>query len=331
MYHFEHFTSGTLLFGRLLWQEQILPLALQHEYLMHAILTISASHLHHLQPQVPQHTRAAAVHLDRALSGFRLSLSGTNISQQHFDVVIACGFILLHYAWSVPFFNVPNDTSPSIESDGLLWFAAGLKAVILAAYEKEPKEGIFHGYMKADYVRRFYAWSEEEECSYNFEENFLHQSPSASYKAPEGDCLQGCGNANAGERLVPIFRAVDAVTRGRDISHIMPSILAYSLMWPSKAIRPFQDEVGEKDPWAMITMLSFYASSLFVLSDTVWWAHYRSKVMCESILAHLTREKPGQWEQNVSKITEYFGFNKDRDGNWEVGNRLINSSSSKLA
>lgn len=289
---------------------------------MHAILTISASHLHYLQPQVPKHTRAASVHLDRALSGFRLDLAATNLSQHHFDVIIACGFILLHYAWSSPFFNVPNDTSPSIESDGLLWFAAGLKNVIVSAYEKEPRQGIFHEILKADHVRRFYAWSEEEDCSYNFEENFLRQSPSDGSNVPEDDCLQGCGNTNAKERLVPIFRAVDAVTRGQDISHIMPSILAYSLMWPSKAMRTFQDEVRDREPGAMLTMLSFYASSLVILSEGAWWAHYRSKFMCEAILTLLAKEGTGQWEHNVSKITEYFGFCKNHDGSWNIGNKL---------
>ncbi|RYP31406.1 hypothetical protein DL767_005806 [Monosporascus sp. MG133] len=259
------------------------------------------------------------MHLDRALSGFRSSLGGTNLPQQQVDVVIACGFILLHYAWSVPYFNVPNDALPSVGSDGLMWFAAGIKAVILALYEKEPRGGIFHAYLRADHVKRFYAWSEQESCSYDFEGSFLRQTfTEAARKGPEGDCLQrGCGNSNAGERLVPIFRAVDAVTRGHDISNIMPSILAYTLMWPSKATQAFQDEVKDKDPGAMITMLSFYASSFLISSGRAWWAHHRSKVMCESLLAHFTREKPGGWEQNVSKIGEYFGFNRNRDGNWE--------------
>ncbi|KAI1767992.1 hypothetical protein GGR53DRAFT_525545 [Hypoxylon sp. FL1150] len=318
MYHFEHHTSGTLLFGQPLWREQIIPLALQHDYLMHAVLTIGASHLHYLQPQVPQHTRAASVHLDRALAGFRLNMGASNLSQHHFDVIIACGFLLLHYAWSTPFFNVPNDASPSIESDGLLWFAAGLKTVILSAYDKEPRRGIFHELLKADHFRQFYAWSKEDDCSYNFEENFLRQSPSDDSETPENYCLQGCGNTNAGERLAPIFRAVDAVRRGRDISHVMPSILAYSLMWPSKAMRAFQDEVRDKNPGAMATMLSFYASISMVFSDNVWWAKNRSKFMCEAIVGLLAKEGTGQWERNVSKITEYFGFSKTRDGNWCV-------------
>ncbi|KAI1083235.1 hypothetical protein F5B20DRAFT_529169 [Whalleya microplaca] len=318
MYHFEHFASGTLLFGEQLWRDQVLPLALQHEYLMHALLTISASHLHYLQPKNPKHAKAASVHLDPALSGFRSSLNGTNLPHQNVDVIIACGFVLLHYAWSIPFFNVPNDTSPSIESDGLLWFATGVKAVILAVYEKKPREGIFHAYLEANHVQRFYAWSKQENCSYNFEENFLRRSPIA-YSNPQDNCIVGCGNISAQERLLPIFRAVDAITRGQDISDIFPSILAYSLGWPSKVMQDFQDEIKAKDPGAMIIMLSFYASNLFILSKRAWWAHHRSKVMCESILAYFTQEESSPWEYNVSKITEYFGFTKDVDGKWELG------------
>ncbi|KAI0160092.1 hypothetical protein GGR52DRAFT_178384 [Hypoxylon sp. FL1284] len=321
MYHFEHFTSGTLLFGPVLWRDQVMPLALEHEHLMHAILTLSASHLSYLQPRTMQHSRSAAVHLDRALSGFRLTLCGNNLARQHSDVTIACGFLLLHYAWSVPFFNVPNDSSPSIESDGLLWFASGLKSVILAVYEREPKDGVFHPYMKADHVRKFYSWSQKMDCVYSFEQNFLRQSPTRHPKPPECGYLQGCRFPNAGERLVPIFRTVDAVTRGKDVSNIMPSVLGYTLMWPSKAMLSFQDEVRNKDPAAMIIMLSFYASTLLLLSARAWWAHQRSKVMCESILAHLSQEQAGNWGQNVSKITEYFGFNRNHEGNWVVGSQ----------
>ncbi|KAI3324044.1 hypothetical protein HD806DRAFT_493964 [Xylariaceae sp. AK1471] len=318
MYHFEHFTSGTLLFGKSLWRDQILPLALQHEYLMHAILTISASHLHYLQPQLSKYSKAAAVHLDHALSGFRVGLSSIKLPQQHPDVVIACGFVLLHYAWSVPFFNAPNDKSPSFESDGLLWFASGVKAVILAVYEREPQDGIFHAYLKADQVQRLYTWSKQTSCSYDFEENFLRQSQ-VPREIPKGSCLQGCGSTNAGERLLPIFQAVDAITRGQDISNIMPSILAYSLMWPSKAMQAFQDEFKNRNLSAMVTMLSFYASSWLILSERVWWAHHRSKVMCKAILTHLSREQPSPWDHNISKIAEYFGFHTNPNGTWDVG------------
>lgn len=286
---------------------------------MHAVLTISASHLHYLQPQVARHMKASTLHLDRTLSGFRSSLAESNLLLQHADVIIACGFILLHYAWSVPYFNLPNDALPSVESDGLLRFASGVKAVILAVYEKEPESGIFRAYMSADHVRRFYAWSEQENCSYDFQRNFLHQTfPAVAHNVPEGNCLQrGCGNSNASERLVPIFSAVDAIMQGRDISSMMPSILAYSLMWPSKATKGFQDEVQGNDPSAMITMLSFYSTSLLIFSGRVWWAHHRSKVMCKSLLAHLAQEKYGRWK-NISNISEYFGFNRTEDGNWEV-------------
>ncbi|KAI0377164.1 hypothetical protein F5Y04DRAFT_189623 [Hypomontagnella monticulosa] len=325
MHHFEHFTSGTLLFDEQLWRDQILPLALQNEYLMRAVLTVSASHLHYLQPHISRHSRVAAMHLDRSLSGFRESLNKLGLPQQNPDVIIACGFILLHYAWSIPFFNVPNDRSPDIESDGLLWFAGGVKTIILSVYKKdegEPVDGIFQSHITKNHSKRFYDWSDQADCSYDFEQNFLRQSCPAREPVPDG-CLLGRGTVNAAERLVPIFRTVDALTRGQDISDIMSSVLAYTLMWPSKAMPNFLDSVRDGDIDAMVTMLSFYASSWKIMSERAWWAHHRPKVMCQAILEHLSRERPSEWDQNISKITEYFGFNKNCDGNWEIGNPTV--------
>ena len=280
-------------------------------------MTISASHLHFLQPRLPEYTRAIAVHLDGALSGFRASLNASTLSQQQPDAIMACGFILLHYAWSVPFFNAQDDKSTDIESDGLLWFAAGVKTVILAVFEKMSAGGIFHAYMRKDYVRQFYLWSENSGCSYNFEQNFLGRARKP-LEIPEGCCPRPCGTTDAEERLVPIFHSVDALTRGRDISDMMPSILAYSLMWPSKAQPAFEDEIKMRSLPAMVTLLCFYACSWQVLPESAWWAHRRSKVMCEGLLAHLSREKPSRWDRNVSFIADYFGFSRKGDGNWEV-------------
>lgn len=291
---------------------------------MHAVLTVSASHLHYLQPHTSRYSQVAAIHLDRSLSGFRESLNHIDLPHQNPDIIMACGFLLLHYAWSVPFFNVPNDRSPDIESDGLLWFAGGVKAVILAVYMKDgkPVDGIFQRHITTNHSRRFYEWSDQADCSYDFEQNFFHRSPPSRESSPDG-YLQDYATINAEERLVPIFHTADAVTRGQDISDLMPSVLAYTLMWPSKAMANFEHNVRDGNIDAMVTMLSFYASSWLVVSERAWWAYYRPKIMCKAILEHLSRERPSQWDHNIAKITEYFGFNRNCDGSWEIGSPTI--------
>ncbi|CAG9985153.1 unnamed protein product [Clonostachys byssicola] len=272
-------------------------------------MTISASHLLYLQPRVREHNKLAALHLDRALSGFRASLSGLYLPQAQYDVVIACDFILLYYAWSVPFFNASDEDSTRIESDGLLWFAAGIKTVIVTIYKMKPRDKP---------VKSFYRWSEQTNFSYDFGHHFIDQSQ-APVRHPDLACVAGCGSVNAAERLGPVFHALDATRQGEDISVIMPAVVTYMLMWPSKAMQDFQDEIKRGDRRALITMLSFYASSWKLLSGRAWWAHHRSKVMCTEILDCLDSKGPSIWDQNVLNITEYFGFNKNAEGIWETG------------
>ncbi|PCH00268.1 Protein of unknown function DUF3468 [Penicillium occitanis (nom. inval.)] len=156
MHHFEHFTSDTLLFGKSFWRDQILPLALHHDYLMHAVLTISASHLNYLLPQLAENKRAINIHLSHTLPGFIQGVGAIESSQDS-DAVIACGFLLLYYAWSVPFFNETDDSNLNVDSDGLLWFAVGLQEVITAAYETQSRVskngGIFANYAIPQYVQ----------------------------------------------------------------------------------------------------------------------------------------------------------------------------------
>lgn len=285
---------------------------------MHAIMTISASHLLYLQPRVREHRKATALHLDSALSGFRASLSGLCLPQAQYDVVIACGFILLYYAWSVPFFNTSDEESTTIESDGLLWFAAGIKTVIVTIYKLKPKDSMLQAYLEAEPVKSFYEWSEQTNFSYDFGQEFLDQSQ-APVRHPNHACVAGCGSVNAAERLGPVFHALDATRQGEDLSVIMPAVMTYMLMWPSKAMQDFQDEIKRGDRRALITMLSFYASSWTLLSGRAWWAYHRSKVMCTEILGRLNTKGPSIWDQNILNITGYFGFNKNVDGTWEIG------------
>ncbi|VUC32038.1 unnamed protein product [Clonostachys rosea] len=321
MYHFEHFTSETLLFDKTFWEKHILPLALQHEYLMHGIMTISASHLLYVQPRVRDHNKAIALHLDSALSGFRASLSSLYLPQAQYDVVIACGFILLYYAWSVPFFNGSDEDSTSIESDGLLWFAAGIKTVIVTIYQMKPQDSMFQTYFEAQPVKSFYKWSEQTRFSYDFGQKFLDQ-PQAPVKHPSLACIAGCGSVNAAERLGPVFHALDATRQGEDLSEIMPAVMTYMLMWPSKAMQDFQEEIKRGDQRALVTMLSFYASSWTLLSQRAWWAYHRSKVMCTEILKRLDTRGPSCWDENIQNITEYFNFSGNMDGGWGIGDSI---------
>lgn len=288
---------------------------------MHAVLTISASHLHCLLPQLAENKRAMNIHLSHTLPGFRQRVESIASSQDS-DAVIACGFLLLYYAWSVPFFNETDDSSLNVDSDGLLWFAVGLQEVITAAYESQSRDsqkgGIFANYAIPQYAQMLSDIRKRTESvgrSYNFAENFLgqHQLPTIGARRP-------CRETKLESRLDPIFYTVDSHTLRLDLTDIMPSFMVYSLTWPTKAPKEFISQIKRGESHALLVLLSFYASIWLTLPNEIWWAHRRCKMMCEVILSQLTcSRKRSPWSENISHIARYFNFNQNENGTWEVG------------
>ncbi|KAI0838333.1 hypothetical protein F5Y06DRAFT_269185 [Hypoxylon sp. FL0890] len=325
MHHFEHSTSATLVLGKSIWRDQVLPLALQHEQLMCAILMIAATHLHHLQPAVGTNARAAAYYLDRTLASFRASLEAPP-GEQDPDVMISCAFILLHYTWATPFFSL-DETEPDPASDKLIPFASGLKSVILRANDVDGQSPtIFGPLLKPATIRRFKDWVATVEYSYDFQENFMLRSR-APVLGREEECWEGCGSVHAADRLVPIFQTIEVISRGEDMSWLMSDIQAYSLMWPAKANKKFEEEVGANRADALVVMLAFYASMAWLLADEVWWAERRSRGMLKAILAYLEREAESEWKECARRICEYFGFRPDGTIEGAVGGSRYTSSS----
>lgn len=288
---------------------------------MHAVLTISASHLYCLLPQLAENKRAMNIHLSHALPGFIQGV-GTIASTRGSDAVIACGFLLLYYAWSVPFFNETDHSNLNVDSDGLLWFAVGLQEVIAAAYEAQSHDskngGIFANYAIPQYVQMLSDIRTRTESvgrSYNFAENFLgqHQLPTRVAQRP-------CRETKLESRLDPIFYTVDSLALGLDLTDIMPSFMVYSLTWPTKAPKDFISQVNSGDSYALLVLLSFYASIWLTLPNEIWWAHRRCKMMCEVILSQLTcSQRRSPWSENITHIARYFNFNQNENGTWEVG------------
>lgn len=304
---------------------------------MHAVLTISAAHLDYLLPQVADNKRAMNVHLSQTLPGFRCEV-GTIASLQDSDAVIACGFLLLYYAWYVPFFHHERgESNPTMDSDGLLSFATGLNEVITATYKAQQfrntkNKGIFQNYAIPQYIRmisdiRTRTASAAGWLSYDFDGNFLSRRKLNSHQLQDQVATPreggACREIKLEDRLDPIFYAVDSFTLGLDVTEIMPSFMVYSLTWPTKAPKEFVREVRVGSSPALLVLLSFYASVLLTTSfnDEVWWAHHRCKVMCESILAQLTysQKAVSSWSENVAHIVEYFKFKQNANGTWEVG------------
>lgn len=285
------------------------------------MLTVSASHLNYLLPQLAEIKKAINVHLNHTLPGFRQRV-GTIASSRDSDAVIACGFLLLYYAWSIPFFNETDDCGSKVDSDGLLWFATGLQEVITTAYEAQSRNsengGIFADFAIPQYVQMLTdirTRTESAGRSYNFAENFLGR-----HRLPREVAQLGCREIELDIRLDPIFYTIDSLTLGLDLTDVLPSFTVYSLTWPTKAPREFISQIKRGESHALIVLLSFYASVWLTLSKETWWAHRRCKMMCEVVLSQLTcSQKTSSWSENITHIARYFNFNQNDNGAWDIG------------
>lgn len=286
---------------------------------MHAILMISASHQHSISPDNNKYIKAMAYHLDLTLSGFRGLLSQGTETCNH-DVVIACSLLLVHYAWSMPFFAYADDKiDMRSEPDRLLKFAAGLKAVIITMKEdKGYYSGIFKSPMSNTSIQGFQDWESTLATTFDFGECFF----GARSNALEGSfgCCKDHGSADPYERLAPLLRTMDAVLNGHAIHHLMLQIRIYTLFWPSKASRNFEHEFSINQTEACVVMLTFYATAWWLISESVWWARRRTKVMCESILESLDKNNTDKrWEANIEHVRQFFKFTPNGAGGWTIG------------
>ncbi|KAL9476416.1 hypothetical protein ACSS6W_006257 [Trichoderma asperelloides] len=307
LYHFDHHTASTLAFGA------------RDEVVMHAILMISASHQHSISPDNAAYIKAMAYHLDLTLSGFRGLLAQGTENCNH-DVVIACSLLLVHYAWSMPFFAYADDKiAMRSEPDRLLKFAAGLKAVIMSTKQDESyPDGIFKSSLSGATIQGFQDWESALVTRFDFREYFFGAQPT-TLDGSFGCCMHH-GSYNAFDRLAPLLKTMDAVKNGHAIHHLILQIRIYTLFWPSKASKAFEEEFAVNQTEACVVMLTFYATAWWLLSESVWWAKTRTKVMCESILECLDKNnKDENWETNIGNIRLYFKFTPNGTGEWTIG------------
>lgn len=285
---------------------------------MHAVLMISASHQHSLWPDNAAYNKSMAYHLDLTLSGFRDLLSQGTDDCDH-DVIIACAMLLVHYAWSIPFFAYQDDKiDMKGEPDRLLKFAAGLKTVMKTMKDDSRyTDGIFKAPMSNESIQEFRDWEATLREPFDFEEYFF--SARSNHSRLSVACCIESGVFNACERMVPLLKTMHAISQGSVIHHLMLQIRVYALFWPSKASKEFEEAVADNEPEALVVMLAFYATAWWLLSEGVWWAKTRTKVMCESILEYLDNNKDEKWETDIEHIRNYFKFTPNGAGGWTIG------------
>ncbi|KIW92578.1 uncharacterized protein Z519_06425 [Cladophialophora bantiana CBS 173.52] len=143
LHHFNTVTAETLIFDASIWRSQVIALALQHEFLMHAVLLVGAKHLCFLSPGNSMYRSASLLHLSETLRSFRHALTQP-ISALNADAFMATSTLLVHYAWAThddavrvqdDAEAVPSpDSTLNLSMDPLFTLSQGLRMVFMNSY-----------------------------------------------------------------------------------------------------------------------------------------------------------------------------------------------------
>ncbi|OAP64706.1 hypothetical protein AYL99_00678 [Fonsecaea erecta] len=144
LHHFNTLTAETLVFDVSIWRGRVMTLALQHEFLMHAVLLVASKHLCFLRPGDGSYRSASILHLTETLRLFRIALTQP-ISASNADAFIATSTLLVHYAWATDEGAVQGQNSKlSLNVDPLFCLSQGLRTLFMKAhYFIDTGESVF--------------------------------------------------------------------------------------------------------------------------------------------------------------------------------------------
>ncbi|KAN0091720.1 hypothetical protein V8E51_017567 [Hyaloscypha variabilis] len=297
-HHFATVTSGTLVFGRHLWEEKVLPSAFKHEYLMHALLFMAASHLRHLQPHNSCHRMAELEHFSQVIPAFSAALLGP-ITEDNIYALPACSLLILQYAWACPELN-NRDVNDAVDFGfgSLIGLYSGMRSLSLSLLT--IRDQYLHSIMFHRPIFAIKRYSEGTSVVAELEEFFTH-----CCKCPEW-CGTGDQNFDtrmeAARRLLPILAALKLGERELEKSDVMQDIPRYLFVLPLVSSEQYGHLLRNNDEASLVILLYYFALVRRLLSGKYWWMRERSAHLCEWLLTRLGDkcERCVGWAREIS-------------------------------
>lgn len=321
-HHFQTCTRQTLLFAPEVWDHAV-QLCFDYDFLMDATLCVAARHLTILQPGDAAYPAAAAGHLCRALSRFRVALSG-DFTSTHVDAFVATCLLLQYevYASADPIsrrdggvgsFDPARDrifvSTSSLKQVFLrsVRLASGQESVLLPHLQYNPMDALvgaarisndtlakyqdafsYHRPLNLELLRIPLPYTR---CTDPAATNPWRRRASEVRDAP--DPIED-GYAAVIPRLclllsfLPEAQPPDPV--GAE-SPLLPALARYVLSFPVLCHGPFASMVQHGDPHALLLLYHFYRAVRILLpAGRCWWAHNRAAVSEAALKEWLTRE-----------------------------------------
>jgi hypothetical protein len=303
--------------------EHALQLSFQFEFLMSAILCVAARHLAILQPEDATYPTAAASHLGRALSRFRLELS-KDFTSTHLDAFIATSVLVQYEIWTnTELLSRQDDGVVSFDPSRDLMFAvsSGLKQVFLKSVRlASDQRSVFMLHIQHNPADNLIGAAQISNGTLaKYQEFFSYHQPlslellniplpftrstdldisnSWGHALPKiedtPDLIQD-GYMPVISRLclilsfLPEARPVHAISAE---SPLLPELARYIFTFPVQCYGHFASMIQQGDSHALLLLYHFYRAVRILLPPgECWWANKRATVSETALKEWLTRE-----------------------------------------
>lgn len=301
-HHFETCTRQTLLFTREVWGHA-LQLCFEYEFLMNAILCVSARHLAVLNPEDPKYAAVAASHLCKALEQFRYELAN-NFTSTNIDAFVAMSMLLQFEIWTSTDSLQDGTFDPTRER--FFSHSASLKQVFLKALPlilKHPS--VFLPQLQQNPMIKLVEAAQISNGTLAKYQDFF--SPSRLLNVEQLQPLpftRGTDLANVWEYgrsqmegFEPIINHICLIlsflpeAEPDAVTSLLPQLASYVVSFPVLCRGFFALKVHQSDPHALLLLYHFYRAVRMILpADECWWAQKRATTSETILKEWLIRE-----------------------------------------
>jgi hypothetical protein len=281
MHHFTASTSQTFsdtMEQKMAWQINIPILAYDAQYLMDAILAVSALHLRFIHPDDKSLIRASHGYMASALAQYSSSLN-TGLSEFNAEALFSTAALIAFQASASRVFE--DDQGDGTYSLPLAWFHSfqGIKTVVMASWQ----------WLRAS-DRIYPIINCQQALSLDIDSNMqLFFAPLLEGMDEQLDSLPAKVRAETRQ-------AYEHAVAFLNWSHQLP-VRNRILAFPATVSRRFVELVGLRDPRALVIISCFFAFTKAV--DDVWWLQGVAKREVNGIYSLL----PFEWRPKMEWAT----------------------------
>ncbi|KAJ0301749.1 hypothetical protein COL5a_005767 [Colletotrichum fioriniae] len=301
LHHFQHATVPTLCFADV-WAS-VLPLAFRAEYLMTAILAVSARHLGTLRPENTVYGEASLALLSRSCALFGAELGRDDRAGEGYDSLFFTAQLIHYLTWcNLEFIDGTGDTDTPLDlsRDQLFLLSSGARVFLFGTRSQEQESIFAKAWQDAPCDALDKIVAEQSMDRGPIQRAFMNQYDDMT---PRGQGIATPEHHSIAERqraafagIVERLSVIMALWQHRSTNPqppATPDLERYILAFPLFCFGPLLDMIVANDSRALLLLYHFYETSRLLLGEeereATWWACDRLSAMPKMLEQELRR------------------------------------------